>query len=99
MFVDNDDVDDGSFDTNQEVVYYDEGNDNQEEVLYGDQGEALIVKRACYSPRLVDNDRWLCTNIFHTSCTIGVKICKLIIDAGSCEMRMWSLKKLWKSSN
>jgi len=24
-------------------------------------------------------------NIFHTTCTIGGKMCKLIIDGGSCE--------------
>ena len=30
-------------------------------------------------------DEWLQNNIFHTRCTSHGKVCKVIIDGGSCE--------------
>lgn len=37
------------------------------------------------TPRPEDEEDWLRTNIFHTSCTIKDKVCKVIVDSGSCE--------------
>ncbi|GJW71822.1 putative reverse transcriptase domain-containing protein [Tanacetum coccineum] len=36
------------------------------------------------TPRAPDNE-WLRNNLFHSTCTIGGKVCTFIIDAGSCE--------------
>ena len=36
-------------------------------------------------PKEEIEEDWLRRNIFHTTCTIGGKVCKLIIDGGSCE--------------
>ncbi|WOH04342.1 hypothetical protein DCAR_0623751 [Daucus carota subsp. sativus] len=41
-------------------------------------------KRSFLTPRAPDND-WLRHNLFHSTCTIGGKVCTFIIDAGSCE--------------
>ena len=36
------------------------------------------------TPRAPENE-WLRNNLFHSTCTIGGKVCTFIIDAGSCE--------------
>ncbi|XP_031378325.1 uncharacterized protein LOC116193718 [Punica granatum] len=73
---------------NDEPVYdtYDEEENEveQEEVTYGDQGEALVVQRILKSAHVAD-DKWLRHNIFHTRCTSHGKVCTVIIDSGSCE--------------
>lgn len=51
----------------------------------GDDGPLLVVHRACLTLRGVEGDGWLRTNIFQSTCTIGGKVCKLIIDSGCCE--------------
>ncbi|XP_062001678.1 uncharacterized protein LOC133718811 [Rosa rugosa] len=56
-----------------------------EEVVYGDDGQLLVVRRACLTPCNVEGDGWLRTNIFQSTCTVGGKVCKMIIDSGSCE--------------
>ncbi|XP_022875589.1 uncharacterized protein LOC111394033 [Olea europaea var. sylvestris] len=62
---------------------YDEGVD--EDVLYGDGQETLVVRKSLLTPKGDSGDDWLRTNIFHTTCTVADKVCKLIIDSGSCE--------------
>ncbi|XP_026435984.1 uncharacterized protein LOC113333793 [Papaver somniferum] len=57
----------------------------EEEFLTGDQGPCLVVLRNYFTPKLDEGDRWLRHNIFQTTCTIGGKVCKLVIDSGSCE--------------
>ncbi|XP_039145535.1 uncharacterized protein LOC120282750 [Dioscorea cayenensis subsp. rotundata] len=47
---------------------YDEG-DLDEEIVEGDVGTTLVVRRSCLTPRATEDD-WLRTNIFHSSCTI-----------------------------
>jgi hypothetical protein len=73
--------------SNGEDMGYDEFHENtmEEEIVYGDNGPLLVVRRACFAPRASEGDGWLRTNIFQTSCTIKEKICKMIIDSGSCE--------------
>ena len=54
-----------------------------EEVIYVDQGESLVVQRSLK----VDyaEDEWLRNNIFHTKCTSHGKVCDAIIGKESCE--------------
>ncbi|XP_026433502.1 uncharacterized protein LOC113330924 [Papaver somniferum] len=57
----------------------------EEEFLTGDQGPCLVVLCNYFTPKLDEGDRWLRHNIFQTTCIIGGKVCKLVIDSGSCE--------------
>ena len=43
-----------------------------EEVVTGDVGTALVVRRSCLTPR-AGNDEWLQNNIFQSTCTIKGK--------------------------
>ncbi|XP_052290298.1 uncharacterized protein LOC127900023 [Citrus sinensis] len=52
---------------------------------HGDSGPMLIVNRTFFTPKGQDKDKWLRQNIFQTTCTIGGKICRMVIDSGSCE--------------
>jgi hypothetical protein len=55
-----------------------------EDVIYEDTGEMLVIRRVLnFSP--VQDDVWLCNNIFHTRCTSHGKVCDVIIDSGTCE--------------
>ncbi|KAE8672853.1 putative CCCH-type zinc finger family protein [Hibiscus syriacus] len=65
-----------------EPVYDDDGTDD---VLYGDGHETLVVRKSLLTPKGDSGDDWLRTNIFHTTCTVADKVCKMIIDSGSCE--------------
>ncbi|XP_062146790.1 uncharacterized protein LOC133854571 [Alnus glutinosa] len=62
---------------------YDE--DGDEDVLYGDSQETLVIRKSLLTPKGDSGDDWLRTNIFHTTCTVANKVCKMIIDSGSCE--------------
>ncbi|GJT80165.1 reverse transcriptase domain-containing protein [Tanacetum coccineum] len=57
---------------------------DQEEIMYADCEEALVVRRSL-SMVTKDNESWLRHNIFHTRCTCLGKVCNVIIDGGSCE--------------
>ncbi|KAE8730445.1 ABC transporter G family member 6 [Hibiscus syriacus] len=65
-----------------EPVYDD---DEIDDVLYGDGHETLVVRKSLLTPKGDSGDDWLRTNIFHTTCTVADKVCKMIIDSGSCE--------------
>jgi len=55
-----------------------------EEVEEGpDEGELLVIRRAL-SRIASQEDLEQRENIFHTRCTVGGKVCSLIIDGGSC---------------
>ncbi|GJW89313.1 multiprotein-bridging factor 1a [Tanacetum coccineum] len=56
----------------------------QEDVIYGDTGELLVIRRALAMDSTEDSV-WLRHNIFHTRCTSHAKVCDVIIDSGSCE--------------
>ena len=43
------------------------------------------MKRTLLTPRKKDDDEWLRGNIFYSTCNILDKVCKLVIDGGSCE--------------
>ncbi|GKE40545.1 putative CCCH-type zinc finger family protein [Tanacetum coccineum] len=65
---------------------YDEDDErNEENLVYGDSGQMLVIKKSLLLPKEEESGDWLRNNIFHTTCTIKDKVCKLIIDSGSCE--------------
>ncbi|CAM8960751.1 unnamed protein product [Rhodiola kirilowii] len=57
----------------------------EEDVVSGDMGPLLMLRRTFLTPRAPDHSEWLRTNVFQSSCTIGGKVCTFIIDAGNCE--------------
>ncbi|XP_050218370.1 uncharacterized protein LOC126669084 [Mercurialis annua] len=83
FFADTDDFDNEEFDMIDDPVY-DSGEGLEEEVVSGDTGVALVVRRACLTPKAAD-ENWLRSNIFQSTCTILGKVCRFVIDAGSCE--------------
>jgi hypothetical protein len=44
-----------------------------------------MVRRVCFTPRKADDEDEQRHNLFHSRCTIGGKVCQLVIDLGSCE--------------
>jgi hypothetical protein len=44
-----------------------------------------MVRRICLTPRKVEGDDEQGHNLFHSTCTVRGKVCKLIIDRGCCE--------------
>ena len=67
----------------------------EEEVL-PDCGEALVVRHNLNTTMLTEDESWLRHNIFYTRYTIKEKVCKVIIDSGSCEnvVANYMVKKL-----
>ncbi|KAJ0937805.1 putative transcription factor interactor and regulator CCHC(Zn) family [Helianthus annuus] len=63
---------------------YNEETEYEEEVVTGDVGVNLVVRRSCYTPK-ADGDDWLRHDIFHSTCTILGKVCTFVIDSGSCD--------------
>ena len=53
--------------------------------MQGDDSPLLVTRRACFIPRKSEGEDWFRSNIFQTTCTIGGKVCRLVIDSGSCE--------------
>nr|GEU53554.1 transposon Ty3-I Gag-Pol polyprotein isoform X1 [Tanacetum cinerariifolium] len=80
-----------SYEYEDEVEYavkprYDEdGESNEDNLVYGDSGQMLVIRKSLLLPKEEEKDEWLRSNIFHTTCTIKDKVCKLIIDSGSCQ--------------
>ena len=65
--------------------------EGDESDVFLDIGENLMIQRAMTIPKKEQKrssdieDSWLRTKIFRTKCTSGGKLCKVIIDSGSCE--------------
>jgi hypothetical protein len=76
------DVVDYTYEDIGDLVYDD---DRDEDVLYGDGQETLVIHKSLLTPKGDSGDDWLRTNIFHTTCTMADKVHKTIIDSGSCE--------------
>lgn len=57
--------------------------DNSEEQIIGDSGPMLVLRRNYLLPQSIE-ESWLRTNIFQSTCTIRGKICRMVIDSGSC---------------
>ena len=72
------------YEVGNEGEYEQEPNEPLEEVEEGpDDGELLVIRRALSGLASQDNLEQR-EAIFHTRCTIGGKVCSLIIDGGSC---------------
>ncbi|KAJ9546716.1 hypothetical protein OSB04_019259 [Centaurea solstitialis] len=56
----------------------------EEELVDGDVGVSLVVRRSCLTPKVTDDD-WLKHNIFQSTCTVSGKVCNFVIDSGSCD--------------
>nr|GEX76509.1 reverse transcriptase domain-containing protein [Tanacetum cinerariifolium] len=67
--------------TNDEVAQQDQ------QVVYPDQGESLVVQRVLSAgvDKTADDTLWLRNNIFRTKCTTKGKVCTVIVDGGSCD--------------
>ena len=59
-------------------------------------GTVLVVRRACFIPKANAEESWLRSNIFQSTCTIKDKVCRFVIDGGSCEnlVSVEAVKKL-----
>uniref|UniRef100_A0A0D2ZT55 CCHC-type domain-containing protein n=1 Tax=Brassica oleracea var. oleracea TaxID=109376 RepID=A0A0D2ZT55_BRAOL len=69
-----------------EVIYDEEVTETiaETEDLVADHGPCLMVRRVCLAPHHTDeNPQW--HSLFHSKCNIAGKVCKFIIDSGSCE--------------
>lgn len=55
----------------------------RDEQVEGDVGTVLVLHRNYLMPQVIE-ESWLRSNIFHSSCTIRGKVCRFIIDSGSC---------------
>jgi len=76
------DVVDSTYKEIGDPVYDDDGD---EDVLYGDGQKTLVIRKSLLTPKGNSGDEWLRTNIFHTTCIVANKVCKMVIDSGSCE--------------
>lgn len=71
---------DPKYDTDESKSLHEEDT----ELIAGDTGaHTLVLRRNCLLPRSTE-ESWLRTNLFRSTCTINGKICKIIIDSGSC---------------
>ena len=82
LFVDPHDYEEEDAYVGEELVFdgADEGN---VEILEGDIGSILVVRRMCLTLR-ANEDEWL-RNIFQSICTIEGKVCRFVIDAGTLQ--------------
>ena len=62
------------------------GNFEEEE-----EGLTFVMGKTFLAPKFNFEEGWLRTKIFFTTCSIGGRVCGIIIDGGSC--KMWSLKR------
>ena len=53
--------------------------------MYGDGNATLVVRKSLLAPKDDSKEDWLRTNIFHITCMIAERVCKVIIDSGSCK--------------
>jgi hypothetical protein len=77
-------VNDSTLEYDQSYVF-DSSKDVDEEIVIGDKGPILGVRRVCLTSRKMEDDDWRRHNIFDSTCIMGGKVCKLIIDSWSCE--------------
>ena len=84
LFVDTDEYEEDGLEFEGEPVY-DREEAADKVYLEGDVGVALVVSRSCFTPKVSSEEYWLRSNIFQSTCTIKDKVCRFIIDGGSCE--------------
>ena len=83
LFIESEECADDHLNTFEQEAVYDA--EEEEEYVQGDDGPLLVTRRACFTPRKSEGEDWLRSNIFQTTCTMGGKVCRLVIDSGSCE--------------
>jgi hypothetical protein len=66
---------------------FDEDGGVEEEFVIGEAESRplFMVRRVYFTPRKVEDGDEQRHNLFHSRCTIGGKVCHLVIDSGSCE--------------
>jgi hypothetical protein len=66
---------------------FDEDGGAEEEFVTeeAESGSLFMLKRVCFTLRKVEDGDEQRNNLFHSRCTIGGKVCHLVIDSGSCE--------------
>ncbi|GLT29252.1 hypothetical protein SLA2020_041290 [Shorea laevis] len=62
-----------------------EYSEHEDEVIYADKGELLVIRRGLSAVQKDEDDDWLHYNIFHTRYSSHGKVCDLIIDSGACK--------------
>jgi hypothetical protein len=74
-------------DKEKQEVEFDEEKGAEEEFVTGKakSGPLFMMRRVCFTPRKVEDGEKQWRNIFHSRCTIGGKVCHLVIDSGSYE--------------
>lgn len=76
----------------EETKWDDDGEDDDDNLIEeivddhieGDKGTLLMLRRICLAPMKQDDQPWLRTNIFTSTCTINERVFSFVIDSGSC---------------
>ncbi|GJV41637.1 putative nucleotidyltransferase, ribonuclease H [Tanacetum coccineum] len=84
LFVDEEWEDNGVADDDYEEPPVFDDDQYEEEIVSGDVGVNLMVRRSCLTPKVAGDD-WLKHNIFQSTCTILGKVCTFVVDPGSCD--------------
>ena len=84
LFMDTDDYAEDELQFEGEPMH-DREEATEEMHLEGDVGTALVVRRSYFTPKASSEEPWLRSNIFQSTCTIKDKVCRFVIDGGSCE--------------
>ncbi|GKE21762.1 hypothetical protein Tco_1433274, partial [Tanacetum coccineum] len=83
VYTDNEEESEVIYDTNWNDVNY----SLEFELLHPYQGESLVIQQvlSVAPSKSIDDNSCRRNNIFRTKCTSKYKVCKMIIDGGSCE--------------
>lgn len=76
---------DSQEDKDQDVYDSQEDEDNVNNSVQptaGDSEHLLVLRRTCLTLNKQD-DKWLCTNIFRSNCTVKGRVCSFVIDSRS----------------
>ncbi|GJU23735.1 reverse transcriptase domain-containing protein [Tanacetum coccineum] len=84
LFADEEWEDEGVTDDEYEEPPVFDDDQYEEEIVSGDVGVNLMVRRSCLTPKAAGDD-WLKHNIFQSTCTILGKVCTFVVDLGSCD--------------
>ncbi|GJZ30243.1 putative reverse transcriptase domain-containing protein [Tanacetum coccineum] len=84
LFVDEEWEDNGVADDEYEEPPVFDDDQYEEELVSGDVGVNLMVRRSCLTPKAVGDD-WLKHSLFQSTCTILGKVCTFMVDPGSCD--------------
>ncbi|GJZ48798.1 putative nucleotidyltransferase, ribonuclease H [Tanacetum coccineum] len=84
LFADEEWEDEGVADDEYEEPPVFDDDQYEEEIMSGDVGVNLMVRRSCLTPKAASDD-WLKHNIFQSTCTILGKVCTFLVDPESCD--------------